>query len=214
MSNSRDPRLSGLYVITDNGQTPSEQLVSAVAAAIRGGARIVQYRDKSGETERQRREAAALRALTREHGVLFLINDDIALAEAVGADGVHLGLDDVGVAEARRRLGDQAVIGISCYNRFDLAEAAVEHGADYIAFGAFFPSRIKPHAPRATPDLLKRAGAELSLPVCAIGGITHEQAPALVAAGADMLAVISAIFGAEDIELAARQLAGVFRDAR
>ena len=206
----RDARLSGLYVITDNGQTPADRLGAAVEAAIRGGARIVQYRDKSTDSDRRRREAAALRAVTREYNVLFLVNDDIDLAAQVGADGVHIGREDASLALARERLGASAIIGVSCYDRFDLAQLAVEQGADYVAFGAFFPSRIKPNAPRATIDLLIRAHAELPVPVCAIGGITIADAPSLIRAGADMLAVISAVFSAENIEQAARELAGLF----
>ncbi|MGC9456499.1 MAG: thiamine phosphate synthase [Halothiobacillaceae bacterium] len=209
----KDPRLQGLYLVTDNGRTPSDRLVTTVGAAIRGGVRIVQYRDKSGDRERRLREASALRALTSERNVLFLVNDDIVLAEQVGADGVHLGIDDAGVEEARLRLGDQALIGISCYDRFDRAQMAAAHGADYVAFGSFFPSRIKPNAPRASLDLLRQAREKLTLPICAIGGISADQAPALVAAGADMVAVISAIFSAENPQEAAAQFAPAFESA-
>ncbi|MFP4155629.1 MAG: thiamine phosphate synthase [Halothiobacillaceae bacterium] len=210
----KDPRLQGPYLVTDNGRTPSDQLVTTVGAAIRGGVRIVQYRDKSNDHARRLREAAALRALTSERGVLFLVNDDIALAEQVAADGIHLGINDAGVEEGRIRLGSDAVIGVSCYDRFDLAQKAASDGADYLAFGSFFASRVKPNAPRASLDLLRESRDKLTLPICAIGGITAEQAPSLVAAGADMVAVISAIFGAEDAEAAARALTAAFEDHR
>ncbi len=205
-------KLWGLYVITDTVRTQRTALVLAVGAAIAGGARIVQYRDKSSDTERRLAEASALRALTLAHNVLFLINDDVALALAVGADGVHLGREDGAIAAARAQLGAHAIIGASCYNDFALAEQAALAGADYVAFGAFYPSRTKPHAVPATPELLTRAQAELSLPVGAIGGITVENAPSLLAAGADMLAVISAVFAAPDIPKAAHAFAALMPD--
>jgi thiamine-phosphate pyrophosphorylase len=184
-------------------------LVEAVAAAIAGGARIVQYRDKSGDSDRRLVEASALRALTLAHNVVFLINDDVALAQAVAADGVHLGREDGAITSARMALGDEAIIGASCYNDFALAEQAVLAGADYVAFGAFYPSKTKPQAVPATPALLARARAELALPLCAIGGITVENAPPLLAAGVDMLAVISAVFAAPNIAAAAQDFAAL-----
>ncbi len=197
-------RLRGLYVITDTVKFKRDDLVRVVAEAIAGGARIVQYRDKSGDTERRLAEASALRSLTLEHEVLFLINDDLDLAEAVAADGVHLGREDGAIEAARARLGAEAVIGASCYNSLELAGDAVQAGADYVAFGAFFPSRTKPDAAVASMALLIEAEQKLNVPICAIGGITKESAPELISAGADMLAVISAVFSATDIEAAAR----------
>ncbi len=197
-------RLRGLYVLTDTLQFTRDALVRTVADAIAGGARIVQYRDKSDDTERRLAEASALRSLTLEHEVLFLINDDLDLAEAVAADGVHLGREDGAIGAARARLGSEAIIGASCYNSFELARDAAQAGADYVAFGSFFPSSTKPEAVPAGLELLTRAKQELSVPVCAIGGITKETAPVLITAGADMLAVISAVFSATDIEAAAR----------
>lgn len=205
-------KLWGLYVITDTVRTQRTALVQAVGAAIAGGARIVQYRDKSCDAERRLAEASALRALTLAHNVLFLINDDVALAQAVGADGVHLGREDGAIADARVTLGAAAIIGASCYNDFALAEQAARAGADYVAFGAFYPSKTKPHAVPATPALLARARSALHLPLCAIGGITPENAPPLLAAGADMLAVISAVFAAPDIPKAAHAFAALMPD--
>ncbi|MBN2855318.1 MAG: thiamine phosphate synthase [Halothiobacillaceae bacterium] len=205
-------KLWGLYVITDTVSTQRTALVQAVGQAIKGGARIVQYRDKSADFERRLAEASALRALTLAHNVLFLINDDVALALAVGADGVHLGREDGAIAAARFKLGAGALIGASCYNDFALAEQAARAGADYVAFGAFYPSKTKPHAVPATPALLARARAELHVPLCAIGGITPENAPPLLAAGADMLAVISAVFAAQDIPAAAHAFAALMSD--
>ena len=206
-------RLCGLYVITDTVQFTRDALVRAVADTIAGGARIVQYRDKSDDSERRLAEASALRSLTLEHDVLFLINDDLDLAEAVAADGVHLGREDGAIDAARARLGSEAVIGASCYNSFELALDAEQAGADYVAFGSFFSSTTKPEAVPAGLELLTRAKQELSVPVCAIGGITKETAPVLITAGADMLAVISAVFSATDIEAAAREFSTLWPSA-
>lgn len=205
------PGLRGLYAITDSTLTPGPILVTAVEAAIRGGARLVQYRDKSVDTERRRREASALAALCRGHGVSFIVNDDVELALDCGADGVHLGREDVALAAARVRLGPRALIGVSCYDSLEAAVAAAHGGADYVAFGSFYASGSKPGAVRAPLELLTQAGRALSIPVCAIGGITPENGAALVAAGADMLAVIRGLFAAADVTKAAQGYAALFR---
>lgn len=202
--------LHGLYVITDDRRAGPRALCSAVSAALRGGARIVQYRDKGQDPARRLAEAQALAELCRAHRAVFLVNDDVDLAVAAGADGVHLGRDDADVAAARGRLPDSGLIGVSCYNRFETARQAAALGADYIAFGSFFPSPTKPAAVRAGPDLLVRARRELALPAVAIGGISPENGAALVRAGADMLAVISAVFAAPDISAAARAFSNCF----
>ncbi len=194
--------MQGLYVITD-GST-GDILLGKVEQALRGGAAIVQYRDKTSDTARRQQEAAALRSLCRDHHALFIINDDVALAKAVQADGVHVGREDSALATARDTLGKSALIGVSCYNRLELALEAAAQGADYIAFGSFFPSPTKPHAPRATLALLQQARQQLDLPICAIGGITLDNAASLLANGADMLAVITDVFNSPDI---ARQAA-------
>jgi thiamine-phosphate pyrophosphorylase len=206
----RDPRCHGLYVVTDAGLARAVGLVPMVAEAIEGGARLVQYRDKGRDACRRRNEAEALAALCRRHGVQLIVNDDVELAAEVGADGVHLGRDDPAIETARRRLGEAALIGVSCYDRFELALAARAAGADYVAFGSFFPSATKPHAVRADAGLLSRARSELGLPVVAIGGITPENGAALIAAGADMLAVVNAVFAAADVRAAAASLARLF----
>ncbi|ROR34793.1 thiamine phosphate synthase [Inmirania thermothiophila] len=205
--------LCGLYVLTDGALTPGARLLPAVAAAIRGGARLVQYRDKGGDARRRLEEATALAALCRRAGVPLVVNDDPALARAAGAAGVHLGADDPDPAEARRLLGPQALVGVSCYDSLARAEEAAAAGADYVAFGSFFPSRTKPAARRAPPALLQRARARLALPLVAIGGITPDNGAALVAAGADLLAVVHGVFGAADIEAAARRYAALFEPA-
>jgi thiamine-phosphate pyrophosphorylase len=206
--------LSGLYAITDPCAGSGQALLDNVAAALRGGARVLQYRDKGSDGEQRLDEALALRRLCADFGALFIVNDDVELARLVGADGVHIGSDDTGLEEARRQLGDEAIIGVSCYNRLELAEQAVAAGADYVAFGRFFPSASKPEAVQAGPGLLRAAKAALSVPVVAIGGITPDNARSLIEHGADALAVIQGVFAQTDIEDAARQLASLFEQAK
>jgi thiamine-phosphate pyrophosphorylase len=203
-------RLRGLYVITDRGLARGRPLRQLVAEALAGGARVVQYRDKSEDHARRGEEARALASVCRAAGALFIINDDVELAVAAAADGVHVGRNDDAVAAARTRLGPDRLIGVSCYDRFDLAIAAQQAGADYVAFGSFYRSPTKPAAVRASPSLLERGRRELDVPLVAIGGITPENGRALVAAGADLLAVIAAVFGAGDIRAAAAAFAPLF----
>ncbi|HRH82316.1 MAG TPA: thiamine phosphate synthase [Thiobacillaceae bacterium] len=204
-------RLEGLYAITPDWQdTP--RLLRATAAILRGSCRMLQYRNKSAAAGLRSEQALALRRLCTEADCLFLVNDDPELALAVEADGVHLGADDGDLAAARRRLGNRRILGASCYRSLDLARAAVAAGADYVAFGSFFPSPSKPHAPRAEPSILAAARAELPVSVAAIGGITAESGAALVAAGARMLAVISALYEAPDPAAAAQAFSPLFAD--
>lgn len=203
-------QLRGLYAITEDRALGPAALSEAVAAAIAGGARVIQYRDKSTDRERRLAEASAVRRLTANSNIPLLINDDVDLAAAVGADGVHLGTDDADLTAARARLPAGSLIGISCYNRFELAQLAVAQGADYVAFGSFYPSPTKPNAVRADRQLLRRARTELAVPTVAIGGISPENGAALVAAGADMLAVISAVFAAPDVTAATKAFAPCF----
>ncbi|HBH35155.1 MAG TPA: thiamine phosphate synthase [Gammaproteobacteria bacterium] len=203
-------KLSGLYAIT----TPSENLPQQVEAAIAGGARVIQYRDKSSDQSLRLEQAWQLSMICRAARIHFIINDDIELAARVSAAGVHLGRDDVALKNARRDLGDDAIIGLSCYNDFDLALQAQQQGADYIAFGSFFASPTKPLAARADCSLLQRAKQELQIPVVAIGGITPDNGPLLIEAGADMLAVISALFAQADVEQASRSFAQLFSEEK
>jgi len=200
----------GLYAITDSRLIPAGCVVEQVSQAIDGGAVLIQYREKTLPREERIREARALAALCRERAVPLIINDDIELAAACGAAGVHLGRDDAPLDHARRRLGPGAIIGVSCYNRLDSARAAAGMGASYVAFGRFFPSNSKPEAVAASPSLLTRARRELRLPIVAIGGITPENGAALVQAGADLLAVIHGVFGQPDIRAAAGAYAALF----
>jgi len=203
-------KLRGLYVITDTALIPDEQFSARVAAALRGGARIVQYRDKRDSPALRLKLATEMVRLCREHNALSIINDDIELAARVGADGVHIGQDDAALSHARERLGQGAIIGVSCYNRLDLALEAEQQGADYVAFGAFFPSRTKPNAVPASLDLLREAKNKLAIPVCVIGGINVQNAVPLIASGADMTAVISDVFAAQNIETSAQFLSKLF----
>jgi thiamine-phosphate pyrophosphorylase len=196
----------GLYAIADG---PRPDLLAAVEAALHGGASVVQYRDKTADAVRRFVEARALVELCHRHGAPLIVNDDVELATQAGADGVHLGEDDADLARARTRLGARAIIGASCYDSLERARDLAAAGADYLAFGAFFPSPSKRTSRRATPDLLRQA-VELDKPLVAIGGITTDNALPLRQAGADFLAVISAVFGMADIEGAARRFAPFF----
>lgn len=196
----------GLYVITDG---PRPDLLDVTSQALAGGARLLQYRDKSDNSTKRYSEAAALRQLCDTYAVPLIINDDVALALAVAADGVHLGKDDDDLAAARAELGQDAIIGVSCYDSLQRAKTAAAAGASYIAFGAFFPSPTKPLAPRASIELLRQSAA-LDVPRVAIGGITPDNAASLVEAGADYLAVISAVFGAADVRHAAQSFTDLY----
>jgi len=207
-------RIHGLYAIS----SPSDTLLQDVESAFKGGVDVFQYRDKHSPPEVRNRQAYELKALCEQYGVVFIINDDIELALAVDADGVHLGRDDGDFRHARSRLGDK-IIGVSCYNQIDLALEAQQAGVDYVAFGRFFPSRTKPGAVQAGIDLLEQSQRCLSLPVVAIGGICIENAPQVIDAGANAIAVIDGLFGdvelnGSNIEARARALKDlfVFRD--
>jgi thiamine-phosphate pyrophosphorylase len=199
----------GLYAITPD-TADNEKLLAQAEAVIRGGAAMLQYRNKSTDAVLRRTQAGALATLCRLHQVPLIINDDVALALETGADGAHLGSDDGDIAAARQKLGPARILGVSCYNRVELAAEAQAAGADYIAFGSFFSSSTKPLAVRANPAMIAQAKARFDLPVAAIGGITTDNAPPLVEAGADWLCVISALFQATDIAAEAKKFAALF----
>lgn len=202
--------LKGLYVITDGSLAGDLGVIAQVDQALAAGARAVQYRDKTEDRTRRREQAAALAGLCRAAGVPLIINDDVALAAEVQADGVHLGRDDSDLKAARDRLGPGAIIGVSCYNELQRALDAQAAGADYIAFGRFFPSSTKPLAVQADAALLREARPQIRAPIVAIGGITLENGGALIKAGADMLAVIQGVFGQPDVAAACRGFRGLF----
>ena len=201
--------IAGLYAVTpDVAGVPD--LAAMAEAALTGGARLLQYRNKSTTSDLRLAQALALLALCRKFRVPLIVNDHVDLALAVGADGVHLGAEDGSLATARSRIGPARILGASCYDRLELALEAQRLGADYVAFGSFFPSGVKPGAARAPTTLLRDAKKRLSVPVVAIGGISLENARQLIAAGADSVAVISALFGAEDVTAAARRFSELF----
>ncbi|MGQ9831343.1 MAG: thiamine phosphate synthase [Thermochromatium sp.] len=208
---STKTRFQGLYAITpDTPPLAIATLVAQVSLVIAGGARVIQYRDKIHTRDERRRRAAALLACCRAAGVPFILNDDLDLAVELGADGVHLGRDDPDPRLARERLGETAIIGVSCYDQLALAEAAESAGASYVAFGSFFPSTTKPKAARPDPGLLTEARHRIALPLVAIGGITPHNGGSLIAAGADMLAVVTGVFAQPDLTAAARAYTNLF----
>ncbi|PKM21823.1 MAG: thiamine phosphate synthase [Gammaproteobacteria bacterium HGW-Gammaproteobacteria-14] len=211
--------IRGLYAITDPRLLDGSRLLTACEAALRGGARILQYRDKPASDTQRRQRALELLRLCRDHGALFIINDDSALAADIGADGVHIGQSDGDLSRARQRLGPDAIIGVTCHGDPALAHQAVMDGANYVAFGRFYPSLTKPHAMPADPAVLATrlpmvTTTTTTTPIAkvAIGGITPDNAPPLLKAGADALAVIHGLFGSDDIEARARQFSRLFNN--
>lgn len=204
--------LRGLYCITDPNLVRQSGLglEQMVEQAIMGGARVIQYRDKQAPVDEQVATAKTLCQLCKRHQVIFLINDDPELAKSVDAHGVHLGQTDSKLGEARALLGKDRIIGITCHADLELALDAQRQGANYVAFGRFFPSQTKPDAPPAPTELLPEARRRLAIPIAAIGGITPENGQPLVTAGADMLAVIHAVFAQPDICQASRRLSHLF----
>ena len=201
--------LGGVYAITPDS-LDTQSLLTMSEAALMGGVAVMQYREKTGDVALRHEQASELLVLCRQHGVPFIVNDDLRLADLVGADGVHLGRDDSSIREARIVLGPDKIIGVSCYQDLERARESQRLGADYVAFGSFFPSPTKPHASLADVSVLSKARREITLPIVAIGGITVDNAGALIDAGADAIAVISALFDAPDVEAAARQLNALF----
>ena len=191
-------RLAGLYAITPD-EPRTDVLLRKVGAALHGGAAVVQYRNKTATTELRLEQGRALAALCRGAGAIFIVNDDVDLALNLNADGAHLGADDGDLVLARRRLGPGRMLGASCYDRIDLAQAAKRAGADYLAFGSVFSSSTKPNPVRAPLTIFAEARRKYALPLVAIGGITLQNAPQAFAAGADAVAVISAVFDAADV---------------
>lgn len=207
-SEPRRARLRGLYAITPQTRD-TEQLVALARQCLEGGAALLQYRAKEASPGLALTQARHLAALCRAHGAAFIVNDAIELALAVQADGVHLGREDEDARHARI-VFPAGIVGVSCYADPKAAAAAAKAGADYVAIGSVFPSSTKPAAPLAPLEAIARAREASGLPVVAIGGITPENAPAAIAAGADMVAVISAVFAAPDVRAAARAFARLF----
>ena len=205
-------KLRGLYAITDSQLLAGGKLLPYVEAALAGGARLLQYRDKSADEARRLREAEALRNLCERYNAALIINDDAELAARLGV-GLHLGQEDGSLAVARALLGRKAIIGGTCHARLELAEQAAREGASYVAFGRFFNSQTKPGAPAASLDLLSAARQRVQLPVVAIGGVDLHNAKPLIDGGASMIAVIHALFSADsanEVEARARAFSALF----
>jgi thiamine-phosphate pyrophosphorylase len=200
----------GLYAVTDG---PRPDLLDVVAQALAGGASVVQYRDDTDDHHRRRIEAAGLKNLCRKHGALLIVDADIALAKDTGADGVHLGPEQADIDFARRQLGAQAIVGVSCLASLERATAAASNGASYISFGAFFTSPTKPLAGHASIDLLRQTAA-LGLPRVAIGGITPDNGRLVVDAGAEFVAAVSGLFGTPDVRAAAQRYTDLYFNER
>lgn len=204
--------LRGLYAITDSQLLSDGRLLPYVEAALKGGARLLQYRDKSQDEARRLREAQALAELCRRYDAELIINDDAALAARLGV-GVHLGQEDGSLSSARARLDRRALVGATCHAQLELADQAAAEGASYLAFGRFYNSQTKPGAPAASLELLQQARQRYRLPLVAIGGVTLDNAPDLIGAGAHLVAVVHALFAADsaaEVEQRARAFAALF----
>lgn len=202
--------MKGLYLVTPDWDD-TDRLLVASEQAIQGGATLLQYRHKTASDALRREQAQALLTLCRTMKVPLIINDHVDLCEAIDADGIHVGGTDASVANVRARVGADKIIGASCYGDLQLARDAKAAGASYVAFGGFYPSRVKKYAVTTPPDIVSRAISELNMPVCVIGGMTAENSKPLVALGAPMVAAISSVYSAEDPRSAAREFAELFR---
>lgn len=179
-------------------------------ATLKGGCKLIQYRDKSGDAKQRLADATLLKQLCLRYNASLMINDDVALAAQVNADGVHLGQSDLDIASARQKLGPKAIIGITCHDSLVLARTAIDSGADYIAFGRFFSSNTKPSAGSAPLSLIESAKNEFNTPIVVIGGICRDNAPHIIAAGAESIAISHGLFAADDITQETQYLLSLF----
>lgn len=202
--------MKGLYLVTPDWDE-TQKLLEVTEAGLRGGAMLVQYRHKTADAQLRKEQAAALQALCRNYGRPFIVNDFVDLCLELDADGVHVGGTDAAVAQVRAAVGPDKIVGASCYGSMDLARDAWRAGASYVAFGGFYPSRVKKYEVTTVPTIVAQAKEEIALPNVVIGGMTHENAAPLVAHGADMVAAISSVYMAEDPEAAARRFAALFK---
>lgn len=202
--------MKGLYLVTPDWDD-TDKLVAASEQAIAGGATLLQYRHKTAGDAQRAEQATALLKLCRRLNVPLIINDHVALCEQLDADGIHVGGTDASVAEVRARVGKDKIIGASCYGDLQLARDAAAAGASYVAFGGFYPSRVKKYAVTTPPDIITRALVELDVPLCVIGGMTVENSRPLVALGAHMVAAISSVYSVDDHRSAASSFAALFR---
>lgn len=192
--------LRGLYVLTDATLTPTDTMLEQVERVLKSGVRVIQYRDKYASAEEAEVQCLRLQALCDYYEAIFIIDDRLDIAIKINADGLHVGEDDVSYEEARARLGEGKIIGVSCYGNIERAKKYAALGADYVAFGAFFPSPTKPHATLVEPQLLQRAKEEISIPICAIGGISEANIEQLSCYDIAMYSLISAVYKDDAIE--------------
>lgn len=192
--------LKGIYAITDEVLTPSKTILKQVEDALKGGAKIIQLRNKSASDNDLIDIATQLQKLCASYNATFFINDRVELAQKIGADGVHIGFSDLGVKATRKLIGPNVLIGVSCYGDLERAKQAVKDGADYVAFGAFYPSKTKPKAAVVPLEVIKIAKKELNVPVCVIGGINESNIQEVAQHKPDMYSLVSDIFEAENIE--------------
>jgi thiamine-phosphate pyrophosphorylase len=204
--------LRGLYLVTPDWDDTA-QLLAVTEQALRAGIALLQYRHKTAKAPLRREQAGALLALCRDYSCPFIVNDFVDLAQTLGADGVHVGGTDAPLSEVRAALGPGRIIGASCYGDFALARRAVQDGASYVAFGGFYPSRVKKYPVTTSPALIAQARREIALPSVVIGGMTPENAAPLVQQGADMVAAISSIYLAADPGAAVRRFHALFNPA-
>ncbi len=204
-------QIHGIYAITPD-EADTDLLLAKVEWALQGGIHMLQYRNKKANDGLKMQQASAILRLCRQYQVPLFINDSVNLCLDLDADGVHIGIDDGDISEVRAKMGRDKILGVSCYNRFDLALRAQEAGAHYVAFGACFASSTKPGAAVASLDLFKQARAQLSIPAVGIGGVNVKNAASLIKAGAHSVALIDALFNAQDVKMTARQLTQLFDD--
>ncbi len=201
--------MKGLYLVTPDWDDTDKMLATTEQALV-GGAILVQYRHKTASDDLRHEQAAALLKLCRKHGKPLIINDHIDLCIALDADGVHVGGTDEAVAQVRERVGPTKIVGASCYGQLMLAKDAAAAGASYVAFGGFYPSRVKKYEVSTPPSIVTEALQSVTVPVCVIGGMTVENARPLVDLGAHMVAAISSVYSADDPQVAAQAFNSLF----
>lgn len=204
---------NGLYAITDPRLLPTERLIASVESALRGGARVIQYRDKTASDIDLVKNAQSLRDLCTDYQAKFIINDDLALCLRINADGLHLGKSDGNIADALNKLGEEKILGVTCHSDLVYAQHCIHQGVDYCAFGRVFPSKTKPNAPHCPQDILKLA-TKLSCPSVAIGGINTDNAASIISTHIHSIAVIHGLFGQQDIEATARIFSSFFKPSK
>lgn len=201
--------LKGLYIVTPDWDD-TDQLVQATDLALQGGAVLVQYRHKTADAALRSEQAAALLQVCRKHGVPFIINDHLELCLALDADGIHVGGTDASVAQVRAAVGADKIVGASCYGTLQLARDAQAAGASYVAFGGFYPSRVKKYDFKTAPEIVAQSKTEIALPVVVIGGMTVDNCQPLIAQGADLVAAISSVYMQPDVRAAAQRFTALF----